>query len=189
MARLTAEDREERENLVLADFHTGYFSQRELSKKYKVSTATINKITKGLEPKNKDKVNAIVKARTELNTQSEQEVNAVNTVVVEQTRRANLVYGATEKILQLSSDMAKKNKKQIVMKVKEYSKENGSSESLDMIEVGLDANDLKNLADTVDKASITLGVNQRHANSQVTVNTQVNQTTQIKTIDDLYEDT
>ena len=34
----------------------------------------------------------------------------------------------------------------------------------------LNTADLKNLADTVDKASITLGVNQRNASSQVTVN-------------------
>ena len=57
-----------------------------------------------------------------------------------------------------------------VVKVKEYSKENGSSESLDTIEQELDPNDLKNLQDTVDKASITNNTNQRHANSQININ-------------------
>jgi hypothetical protein len=38
----------------------------------------------------------------------------------------------------------------------------------------LNTADLKNLSDTIDKASVTLGVNQRHSNSQVNVNTQNN---------------
>ena len=44
--------------------------------------------------------------------------------------------------------------------------------------VGLGSSDYKNLQDTIDKASITLGINQRHANSQVNISntnaTQVN---------------
>lgn len=82
MARLNDATRE----LILADFHTGYFSQRKLAEKYEVSTATINKLTKGLEPKHLDKVNAILSARTGLAEESEQEVNAVHSVVDERIR-------------------------------------------------------------------------------------------------------
>ena len=32
-----------------------------------------------------------------------------------------------------------------------------------------DAQDMKHIVDSIDKASITLGVNQRHANSQVNI--------------------
>ena len=38
----------------------------------------------------------------------------------------------------------------------------------------LNTTDVKNLADAIDKASITLGINQRHSNSQINVNTQNN---------------
>ncbi len=51
MARLSDNDKE----LILADFHTGQFVQRELAKKYEVSTATINKLTKGVEPESINK--------------------------------------------------------------------------------------------------------------------------------------
>lgn len=40
--------------------------------------------------------------------------------------------------------------------------------------VGLASSDFKECQDTIDKASVTLGINQRHANSQVTVNNQNN---------------
>lgn len=173
MARLTDDDREK----ILSDFHIGK-SQNELAKKYHCSPATINKLCKGIVPKYKDKVNAVVSIKSELSKESEYQSKCFDEEVNDQLRRANLVFNATEKILQLSSSMAEKNSKQVVMKVKEYSKENGSSESLDKIDVELDSSDLKNLADTVDKASLTLGVNQRHSSQQINVNTQNNNTLQ-----------
>jgi len=77
MAKLTDEDKEK----ILADFHTGAYSQRELAKKYKVSHVTIGKLTKGLEPKHKEKVTAKIAIETELLQESYQEVTAVNEVV------------------------------------------------------------------------------------------------------------
>jgi len=82
MARLSAVDKEK----ILADFHTGGFSQRDLSKKYSVSVATVNKLTKGLTPKNEHIVNAKVSVIKELNEQSEHEVNAVEEAVHQQTK-------------------------------------------------------------------------------------------------------
>lgn len=83
-------------------------------------------------------------------------------------RRRGLIFDATERIINLASGMVEKNSKQVAMKVKEYSKENGSTESLDVVDVELDSSDLKNLVETVDKASVTLGINQRHAPKSVT---------------------
>lgn len=105
---------------------------------------------------------------TQKATLATEELRLHNREVVDQLRRKNLVYGASEEILKLSSKMAKSNSKQVVVKVKEYSKENGSSESLDKIDVELDASDLKNLSDAVDKSSITLNVNERHAPKAIT---------------------
>ena len=76
MARLSEESKE----LILADFHTGQFSQRELAKKYKVSHVTIGKLTKGLTPKHKDKVTAQIAIATALSEENYQKVTAVTLV-------------------------------------------------------------------------------------------------------------
>lgn len=81
MARLTDKDRE----LILADFHIGK-SQNELAKIYEVSPATINKLCKGLIPKNADKVNELTRINIEMAAQSEYEVNAIHKEVDERTK-------------------------------------------------------------------------------------------------------
>lgn len=85
MARLTDDERK----LLLADYHTGQFTQRQLAKKYSVSTATINKLTKGLEAKHEHKVNAISTLTANLHAESEQnehEVNAVQLAIDKRTK-------------------------------------------------------------------------------------------------------
>lgn len=113
--------------------------------------------------KNADYIEAKELIATKKGTEKEQAVLILDEIADENIRRKNLVYGASEKIVQATSKMLDKGKKQVVVKVKEYSKESGSSESLDVIDQELDPQDLKNLSDTVDKASLTLGVNPRHA--------------------------
>lgn len=81
MARLTDEQRER----ILADFHIGK-SQNELAKKYEVSPATINKLCKGLAPKHAEKVNTLTRIRTELDGESEYQVNAIHREVDERTK-------------------------------------------------------------------------------------------------------
>ena len=128
MARLSEEDKEK----ILADFHTGHFSQRELAKRYGVSVATINKMTKGLKPKNEHKVNTLVSVNRELAEQSEHEVNSVHKVVDERVK--HLLYFsdtalrnqklANEKIseeselfdLKLHSEITAKNKQTVLGK-------------------------------------------------------------------------
>ena len=73
-----------------------------------------------------------------------------NEIVDEKLRRETLIYNATEKAVIKATDM------------------------LDYID---DASDLKSIIDGLDKASLTLGVNQRHSNSQVNIqNTNAQQT-------------
>ena len=81
MARLTDDQREK----ILAQFHAGA-SQNELAKRFEVSPATINKLCKGIEPKNVDKVNTLTRIKTELAAQSEYEVNAIHSEVEERTK-------------------------------------------------------------------------------------------------------
>lgn len=137
MARLTDTQRDN----ILADFHIGK-SQNELAKKYQCSPATVNKICKGVVPKYKEKVNAVVSIKSELQGESEYQSECFDKEVNERLRRQNLVYGFQENAVKKASDI---------------------------LEITESAKDLKDLVDAVDKASITLGVSQRHANSQVNI--------------------
>lgn len=135
MPRLTAEDKE----LILADYHTGHYTQRELSKKYECSTATVNKLTKGKEPKHEQKVNAIVEAHGALYSESEQnehEVNAVHSVIDEKTRYLKMINDNASKLAGKLNTM------------------------IDHIDT---PNDALTIANANDKLAITLKVADRHA--------------------------
>ena len=132
MARLTTEDKE----LILADYHTGQYTNRSLAKKYGVTHVTIGKITKGIDPKYGDIVTTQVAINTELAEASIQEVTSVNNEVTKLTRYTNLVHRIQEKALGKADTM------------------------LDQIDT---PNDLKTIVEAVDKASITLKVSDRHA--------------------------
>ncbi len=82
MARLTDDQRE----LVLADFHTGQYTQQSLGEKYNTSHVTIGKIVKGLEPKHKDKVTTISAMTAELHQESYKEVTAVTKAIDKRTQ-------------------------------------------------------------------------------------------------------
>ena len=131
-------------------------------------------------------IKSYIKGSIEVNEQKaniiEQDVRLVeiaDNIIEEQSRRRNLVFNASEKLLVKATQMIDKN------------------QTVDKINVGtgiqqiepreLDSSDLKNLADTIDKASITLGVNQRHSNSQVQINNSNAVQTNIKSLDDFYE--
>ena len=131
MAKLTDKIRER----ILADFNIGK-SQNWLANEYELSPATINKICKGLTPKYKDKVNAIVSIKSELSQESEYQSECFDKEVNEKLKNKNLVYGVTQKALQKAHDL------------------------LDEID---NANDLKAIVELSDRASITLKVNERHA--------------------------
>lgn len=164
MARLTDKQRD----MIISDFNIGV-SQNQLALKYECSPATINKLCKGLEPKYKDKVNTVVSIKSELSKESEYQSECFDKEVNDKLRRKGLVFNATEKLLKKASQMIDKN---LVV---------------DKINVGdgvqnfepreLNTSDFKNLIDTIDKASITLGINPRHANTNIKVdnnNTQEN---------------
>lgn len=82
MARLTDKQRE----LIFADFHTGSFSQRKLAKKYHVSVSTINNLTKGLDAKNEQLVDALTSVHTQIADKTEHEANAVRKVAEERAK-------------------------------------------------------------------------------------------------------
>lgn len=153
MARLTQDTKDK----ILADYHTNKFSQRELSKKYNVSIGTVNKLTKEVSPQNEHLVNAQIALLEGQSQLPNEQMNAIMNTANDEVRRRGLVFGGVEKAVQ------KMNK--II--------EDGYIE--DKLNIGdgmqkfeqrkLNTTDVKNAIDGYDKASITLGVNQRHANT------------------------
>ena len=115
-----------------------------------------------------EQVKAYIKGSIEVTEQKanliEQDVRIVeiaDTIVDEQLRRRNLVFNATELLVKRATTMIKENKTTDKISV------GAGIQQLEPRE--LDSSDLKNLADTIDKASLTMGVNQRHSNSQVNI--------------------
>ena len=149
MARLTAEKREDIKNaLLLGD------SQYKVAQDFEVSPATVNKIFKELDKnlvaQTEKIVNDEIAIKSILATQSERFCKSFDDKVNEQLRRQNLVFNASEKALVKLSGL---------------------------IDDTDEAQDMKHIVDAIDKASITLGVNQRHSNSQVNIsNTNATQT-------------
>ena len=157
MARLTDKDRE----LILADYHTGQYTNRALAKKFEVTHVTIGKIVKGLEPKYKEIVTTQVAINTELAEASIQEVTSVTNEVTKLTRYTDLVHRIQEKALGKAENM------------------------LDSIEA---PSDLKLIVEAVDKAAITLKVAERHAPKQVTAIQVNNEEKEVKSgVGELYK--
>ncbi len=157
MAKLTNNDKE----LILADFHTGYYTVRQLADRYNVSHTAIHNITKGLEAKHREKVDTLISINTELQSESLQEVDSVKKVVDDVLRRQNAVYSVTEKALRIADKL------------------------LDQTDT---MNDVKLAVELADRASLTMKINERHApksdtNIAVQTNTQVNN----RSLDDFYD--
>lgn len=156
MARLTDKQKE----LILADFHTGQYSQRKLASKYKVSVSTINGLTKGLEPENEHIVDAIVSANTALAEKSEHEANAVRDIAEERTRhlllfmdsalmnqaKANKLLSKMDKIheIEAHSRITKNNKETVLGKDKtvELNNTNAQQNNLTVEEISRQIGDL-----------------------------------------------
>ena len=62
---------------LLADFHTGSYTQRELSEKHQVSIGTVNRLTKGVKKKTEQLINKKIEVYQESKELNEQELNAV----------------------------------------------------------------------------------------------------------------
>lgn len=147
MARLTDKQREDIRNQLILGE-----SQYSIARDYEVSSATVNKIFKTITEDEflTKEVKEEIAIKSKLSTQSESLVKAFDDKVNEQLRRQNLVFNASEKIL---------------------------AKAIKMTEEVDNATDLKALADTVDKSSITLGVNQRHSSTVINnANAQQNNT-------------
>jgi len=171
MAKITDATKEK----ILADFHTGKFSQRELAKKHNVSKTLIANLTSGLKPKNDHLVEAQISLLSAKQSLSEAEMTAIMTTARDEAFNRGLIFNATQLNLQRITEHLNKNQK--MEKV-------GVGDGVQNFEpVELNANDYKAAQDAIDKASITLGINSRGTNNTIINNTQQQaQTTQIQSL-------
>ena len=160
--------------LLIADYHTNKYSQRKLAEKYNVSIGTVNNLTKEVTPQNEHLVNAqmsIISAKAILPIE---QMNAILNTAQEEMYNKNLVTNATQLNLVRTMEYLSKNKKL---------EKRGVGDGVQVFEeVGLGADDFKQCQDTIDKASITLKVNERHPPKQdinLTNAQQNNENTQI----------
>lgn len=151
MAKLSDHEK----TLLIADYHTNKYSQRKLAEKYNVSIGTVNNLTKEVTPQNEHLVNAqmsIISAKAILPIE---QMNAILNTAQEEMYNKNLVTNATQLNLVRTMEYLSKNKK--------LEKRSVGDGVQVFDEVGLGADDFKQCQDTIDKASITLKVNERHA--------------------------
>lgn len=147
---------------ILADYHTGQYSQRELAKKYARSLGTINKLTKTETPANEHIVNAQVTIfRANALLPSEQ-MNAIVNTAKDIVYNETLAFNASQLALIRSAELLSKNQT--------YEKINVGDGVQHFEPRELNTSDIKNLTDAIDKASVTLGVNDRFSKSTVEVN-------------------
>ena len=169
MAKITNEIKEK----ILADFHTGKFSQRELAKKYNASKTTIANLTKGLTPKNDRLVEAQISLLSAQSSLTTTEMTAIMTAAKDEAYNRGLIFNATQKNLAKITEMLDKNTK--------YEKV-GVGDGVQTFEpIELNANDFKALQDAIDKASLTLGVNQRMSSTTIN-NANVQQSEETKIV-------
>ena len=93
-------------------------------------------------------------------------MNAIMNTAQEEIYNKNLITNATQLNIVRTMEYLSNNKK--------LEKVSVGAGIQKLIEVGLGSDDFKQCQDAIDKASITLGINQRHSNSQINVNTQNN---------------
>ena len=162
MAKLS--DRQKKN--ILAKWHTGEYSKSDLAKLYKVDEKTIRNITDKQEPQNVD----IVEAQTQLELFKKSSRSPIEIAEINKSVQSRLkaitdadklkldIYEAQSLAVQRVKELLTSNKKIVAMKLK-----NGEFDTVEKHEIELSPQDLQTCIDGIDKASITLKVNERHA--------------------------
>jgi hypothetical protein len=133
---------------LLADYHTGDYSQRQLAKKHKISNGTVANITKGLGKKNERLIQMKVEVAQEVELLNEQELSAV------------------EHSVRFKLDMLRD--------IEKFSYE-AMSKANKLVKLSDSGNDFKAVVEGVDKLSIMTKINDRHAKpAHMQQNTQTN---------------
>ena len=172
MAKLT----ERQKNNIVAKWKTGQYTLREIANLYKVDHKTIHRIVEDVPKENAD----IIEAQTQLeilkkSTKTPQEIAEINKSVESRLKAINdadslklKIYETQISAVDLIAKLLNKQKKQVPIKVKQYDSDGRvNGETVEIVELELESSDLKNFVDSVDKASQTIKVNERHANTTI----------------------
>ena len=172
MAKLT----ERQKNNIVAKWKTGQYTLRDIANLYKVDHKTIHRIVEDVPKENAD----IIEAQTQLeilkkSTKTPQEIAEINKSVESRLKAINdsdslrlKIYETQISAVDLIAKVLNKAKKQVPIKVKQYDSDGRvNGETVEIVELELESSDLKNLVDSVDKASQTIKVNERHANTTI----------------------
>lgn len=147
---------------LVADYLTGRFSQRELAKKYKVSLGSVNNLTRDLNATNADLVTAQANLLIAKNELPIEQMNAIREVAYDEVYSRQLIQKTTHLNLQRINETLEKNTKMTKI---------NCGDGIQNIEpTQLDMMDYKIAQEAIDKASLTLGVNQRHAKTEINAN-------------------
>ncbi|QCD52814.1 hypothetical protein [Campylobacter sp. RM16192] len=166
MARITDEAKEK----ILADFHTGKFSQRELAKKYNISNGSVANLLKGLTPENEHLVEAQISLLSAQNEKSEVEMSSILSAAKDEAFNRGLIFNATHKLIKRATEMIDKNTKMDKVNIGD------GTQIFEPVE--LNPLDLKNLQEAIHKGGETLGVVTKAPTTQIT-NTNAQQSTKI----------
>lgn len=152
-----------KKNLIIAEWKAGkYKSYYAVAKAHKIDISTAKKILVNIEQSNIAIVDAgVMYESAKKSTKNLVEINVVETEVANRLK----VYDITNTVLDGISKLVKGGKAQKV--VTESLGEGGTTATV--VEYDLQAKDYKDIQDAVDKASLTLGVNARHSQSQVNI--------------------
>ena len=135
---------------LLADWRTGGYSQQELADKHKTSRPNVARLVKGVDKDLTSTLTRKVESEQELAELTDKELTSVNEQAKQLIEDAKMIRALT-----------KNNMVGVGVKLTNHAE-------LSML-------DHKNAQDLIDKASITLGVNERHAKpTNVQQNTQNN---------------
>ena len=132
-------------------FESGKLSLSEISKQTGIDKSSISKKAKNQQwssVENSDYIDAKVLIAEKKSTLSIEKINILDDVANDEIRRRNLVLGNAEKLAKKIDSMT---------------------------DEVFEAKDIKDLVDANDKLSITLGVNQRHANAPTINNANLQQ--------------
>lgn len=129
---------------------------------------------KGLEESNRtiiEQKSNIIEQMTDL---EDYQITAIGDLVELESNAKSFIFNTQTLAIIRNNQLLKKNTKQEIIKVNNYTDGRLDSQSAELVEVPLDSADIRNIIESTDKASITLGVNQRHANTTIN-NTNANQ--------------
>lgn len=95
MARIVTENEK---LLIIADYKTGQYSQRQLAKKHDVSLGTVSGLTKNLDTSNEHLVNAQIAILSAKDNLPNEQMNAVMNAALVKAKREGLIFGNAEKL-------------------------------------------------------------------------------------------